>query len=124
MIRFLDGPAKDVKLRLRRAPLVLRAVRSPSGEWDALDQLGDAPRPGETIVVYVRASDVGSYHLCVRGKNRAAGGWYLDARYRVLDEQPADDQVRETAAWRAWVNERLDSLRAIYKQHLETKSDG
>lgn len=124
MIRFLDGPAKDVELRLRRAPILLRAVRSSRGNWDALDQLDDQPRPGETIVVYVRATAVSTYHLCVRGRNRAAGGFYLRADYRVLDEQPEQDHVRETAAWQAWVNENLAALTEIHFKHLEAKSDG
>ncbi len=118
MIRFLDGPAEGVTLRLRRAPLVLRAVRSPAGEWDALDQLGDRPRPSETIVVYVRASAVTQYHLLVRGKNRQAGGWYLDAKYRLLGEQPSDAEARDVALWRAWCTERSAWLRSIHEQFL------
>ena len=118
MIEFVDGPAAGVKLRLRRAPILLRAVRSARGAWDALDQLDDTPREGESITVYLRATEVGWMHILVRGKNRAAGGVYLTARYRVLQEQPEQDQVRETVDWWAWVEERLPSLRVIHDRYL------
>jgi len=43
MIRFLDGPADGVELRLMRTPIMLRVVRSAGGTWDALDQPDDTP---------------------------------------------------------------------------------
>lgn len=56
MISFQGGPAegKAEGLLLRRAPRFLRVVRGGDGDWDALDQLGDAPAAGETIYAYER----------------------------------------------------------------------
>jgi hypothetical protein len=62
--RFIDGPAAGTVLSLKRSPLFLRAVQDPlDGKWDALDQLDDAPRPGERIVVYRKTEDRGMVHL-------------------------------------------------------------
>ena len=102
MIRFLDGPAADLALALRRAPVLLRVVRTPRGGWDALDQLDDVPAPREAIFVYRRVSAVTRYHLLVRGKGKRASGFYARADYRYVPEQPADADARDTAAWRAW----------------------
>jgi hypothetical protein len=104
MVTFLDGPAKCETLQLRRVPQLLRVVRSRQGEWDALDQLDDEPKATETIVVYRRRDDlqVSRYHILTGRPRRAGSGFYWMASYSVLPDQPADDQVRETAAWRAW----------------------
>ena len=100
MTRLLDGPAAGVELSLRRAPWLLRVVHDPDGEWDALDQLGDEPSPRERIFVYYRATAPTQVHVdYVRGKRSA---WYEFADYRVLPEQPEDEIVRSTEAWRAW----------------------
>lgn len=114
MTRFLDGPAAGRVLMLRRSPLYLRAVRGPDGKWDALDQLGDVPGPGEAVVAYRRVGEAGALHIdsteCVKvgnkTKRRRVGRWYGVAEYRVVDQQPADDVLRDTEAWRAWCRER------------------
>lgn len=104
MIRFLDGPAEGQVLWLRRIPmpLFLRVVQSEAGTWDALDQLDDKPEPDEAIYVYILSGPQGSMHLCVRGKDRRAGGWHPTAEYRMHEEQPPDATKRDTAAWQAW----------------------
>ena len=106
MLTFLDGPAAGVKLMLHRAPVFLRVVRSPGGDWDALDQLTDEPAPDETITVYRRRDDLDRsriHLLCGRGRNGSnATGWYWMASYSVLPDQPADADVRTTARWRKW----------------------
>lgn len=102
MITFLDGPAAGVSLMLRRAPKLLRATCARNGKWDALDQLVDEPTASEAIHVYALASDVRSFHLLIRGKGKKAGGFYVTAEYRHVAEQPADEHVRTTEAWRAW----------------------
>lgn len=112
MITFRDGPARGQVLQLKRAPRLLRVVCSKSGEWDALDQLGDTPAAGESITVYqLDPSTVSRYHLlCGRGKGgRNASGWYLRAEYFVLSEQPADEQVRDNAAWQAWATQHAEA---------------
>ncbi len=104
MTKFLDGPAADQILALRRAPLLLRVVQNPKGEWDALDQLGDTPGDKEKIFVYVLTEKAGYMHICVRGKGRKGGGYYAVANYRyVPDAHP--NCLRDTEAWRAWCRE-------------------
>jgi hypothetical protein len=106
MISFVDGPAKGVVLELRRCPLFLRVVQTPSGGWDALDQLDDEPEESETIYVYRRNDEPppSRIHLCRRGKGLS--GWFWIAQYSVLDEQPSDSEVRSTDSWRRWVTNR------------------
>jgi hypothetical protein len=96
---FLDGPAKDVKLMLRRAPHFLRAVQTPRGEWDALDQLDDTPRDGETVVVYVMVGEPTWMHVRA---TRGSGGTYRGGSYRLVEPQPSADILRDRAQWQAW----------------------
>lgn len=110
MVSFLDGPAAGQSLALRRAPKLLRVVRGRGGAWDALDQLDDEPKRTEQIYVYLRQEDPKPtwIHLCMRP--RSASGTYWTADYRYLPEQPADSQIRGTAAWRSWVTQQLPTL--------------
>lgn len=103
MTTFTDGPAKGQTLSLRRAPVFLR-VTEAAGKFDALDQLEDTPEPHETLHAYVLASKPGSMHLCVRGKNRAAGGFYPLATYKLVENPPTDAVMR--AQWRAWTDQQ------------------
>ncbi len=115
MIRFLDGPAEGKALLLRRAPFLLRAVHNKRTDtWDALDQLADAPRRGETAYVYVRVEaleDVGSMHINARSRmtGRHTGGWTKCATYRLYHEQPDDSTLRDTVSWQAWAKARYDA---------------
>ena len=100
MINFVDGPAAGQSLALRRAPTFLRVVRSQSGEWDALDQLDDEPKPRELVFAYYLATPQSRYHLkCSR---RGASGWYVSASYAFHPEQPDEATLRDTMQWRAW----------------------
>ena len=98
MTQLHGGPADGVVLMLQRAPTYLRAVCIPGGDWDALDQLNDAPKADEQITVYALDGEAGRMHV------RARGGcqWYTTAEYRVVDPQPDDAAVRDTASWRTW----------------------
>lgn len=118
MTKFLDGPAKDVSLSLRRAPLFLRVTRNTKGVWDALDQLADGPEPGETVYAYQLISKPISFHLCVRGKNRAAGGWYQAGEYKFVSDQPTETEMMDTSAWRAWCE--LNHLAVIHQIRAKT----
>jgi hypothetical protein len=106
MTLFLDGPAAGKTLMLTRAPHYLRAVQGVTGDWDALDQLTDTPHPGETVVAYEMVSGPRSMHVCSRGK-KAVSGWFQGGDYRVVADQPTDEQLRSTDAWRAWVSARI-----------------
>lgn len=103
MTRFLDGPAADTVLMLHRAPHYLRAVKDAGGNWDALDQLTDAPQDDEAIVVYEMVSGPFKAHVQRRVKGRRVCGFYEGGEYRVVAEQPSDAVVRSTSSWRAWV---------------------
>lgn len=99
MIRFTDGPAIGVCLRLRRAPLYLRVARSRVAR-DALDQLDDEPKPRERITVYVRVTLGHRTHI--KSTRSGASGWYANASYRMVADQPGDEVVRGTEKWREW----------------------
>ena len=98
MTRLHGGPADGVTLMLQRAPIYLRAVCIPGGDWDALDQLDDAPKASEQIIVYQRDGDGGWVHA----RTNRGCRWYTSAEYRVVDPQPDDTTVRDTASWRTW----------------------
>lgn len=104
MIRFLDGPAAGVALFLKRAPVYLRAVMAhddgQSVEWDALDQLDDTPKDSEGVVAYKRVGSVGWVHI--DRSNPRRGEWYRIGEYKLCAEQPAEEDMRDTARWRAW----------------------
>jgi hypothetical protein len=103
MVTFRDGPAKGQTLMLRRAPVLLRAVVTPAGEWNALDLLEDTPAEDEAVTVYVRATPATAVHLLVRGRGgRREGGWYQSAEYRIFEEQPAPVITRDNTMWREW----------------------
>lgn len=100
---FRDGPASGTILQLQRTPVLLRAVQDQkSGEWDALDQLDDAAKPTEKIVVYVLVRQPTTAFVDgVKGGRRC--GWRMSiAEYFVLAEQPDDATMRDNAKWREW----------------------
>jgi hypothetical protein len=100
MINFLDGPALDAVLDLQRAPKLLRVVISPAGEVDALDQLDDEPKPREKLYAYQRIGEPTQMHLrCSKPKR---SGWYMSARYRLVQDQPIDAVMRDNKAWQEW----------------------
>lgn len=108
MTELLDGPAAGVALMLRRSPLFLRVTCSPRGNWDALDQLADEPRPRETVYAYRRVGRSRGL-VCVRGKGR---GCYPMVSYRVVEPQPPDEVLRDTARWRAWATAEWERIKA------------
>ena len=120
MTKFIDGPAAGVVLSLRRAPILLRVVRSPNRNWDALDRLEDEPRPRESIVVYVLNTVPTRMHLNCRP--RSASGFYAVAEYRVWPYQPDDSFLRTTDRWAAWSDlvaaEVEQTLPPAVREHL------
>ncbi len=104
MTLFNDGPAEGVTLLLRRAPLYLRAVRAPSGEWDALDLLDDRPEHNETIVAYVRVGEPTHLHVCVRPRSSRS---FSGGSYTAVTPQPSDEVLRDQAQWQAWTREQV-----------------
>jgi hypothetical protein len=98
MTTFIDGPAKGEVLHLKRAPKFLRVTQNGL-VFDGLDQLGDEPE--ETELIYV-------YQICepVAGMITTTRGVFPIARYRHVQPQPEDHQVRLTHCWRAWTEKQ------------------
>lgn len=117
MSRFIDGPAKGVFLSIQRAPFFLRVVNS-GGDWDALDQLDDQPKPDEEITVYMRVSVPALIHVHLANPRR--GYWMQSADYRVLPEQPLRDAVDQTDRWRQWC---IREAPAIARKLLDTEAE-
>lgn len=105
-MRCLDGPAQGVSLSLRRAPILLRVVRGPRGRWDALDQLDDVPRPGESIHVYRLVPGTRSF-MCIR-----PGGCFEHGDYTHVSDAPAEETLRDTDRWRAWAERQGERIEA------------
>ncbi len=97
MTKFLDGPAAGVILALRRAPIFLRVVRSPTG-WDALDQRDDEPAADEAIFAYRLQGESQSIHI----HGSKVSGWYEAGNYRVLADQPPEPAMRSKERWHEW----------------------
>jgi len=99
MTRFLDGPAQGTTLRLARSPMFLRVVIDAAGNVDALDQLDDDVRTGETAHVYKLFGDIGSVITCSRGR-----GCRMEqiAEYRLHTKQPGQELLRDNQAWQTW----------------------
>lgn len=96
MVRFLDGPAIDATLMLRRAPVFLRVTIGAGQEIDALDQLDDEPRDGEEVFVYRKVPGTRGRVLM------RPGGCYEIGDYRFMPDAPTSG-LRDVAQWRAWV---------------------
>jgi hypothetical protein len=67
----------------------------------ALDQLEDMPRPDEAIHVYRIVPGTWTF-VYVR-----PGGRFEHGEYRYLPDAPVG-QLRDTAAWRAWVGAQVE----------------
>lgn len=115
-VHLVDGPAAGTHLALRRAPVFLRIVIDRrSGKVDALDELDDTPREGEGLHVYQGDRDTlfafrSDVYVCTsdkRGSLTAAG--LAKGTYRHLADVDGE-QLRDTAAWRAWVLERVATV--------------
>lgn len=111
MLRFKDGPAKGKTLNCTRAPIMLRVTETPEGAFDALDQPEDLARSDEKIHVYRLAAAPSFVHVDYRGKGgRRCGRNFQMGVYELLPEQPADEDVRTTAAWCAWCDANKERL--------------
>lgn len=102
MTTILDGPAAGQVLSLRRIPTFLRVVFDGK-TWDALDQIDDTPRAGETCFAYYITANHGWVHIKMSGPG---SGFYWRAEYTVCAEQPPQGLMRDRAAWRAWCEEK------------------
>lgn len=99
MISFICGPAAGKILMLRRMPYFLRVVIDGRGTIDALDQLSDRPRDGETIYVYRRQKFMGNAHVSI---SRGRGGFFKVGEYQYFENQPAQSEVFDQDNWVSW----------------------
>jgi hypothetical protein len=100
MICFRDGPAKGAVLQLQRAPIFLRVAIDAVGGVDALDQLDDEPREGETLFAYRVDGHATNYH--VRCSRPRRSGWVIKADYLLVDPQPDAATMLDNEAWQRW----------------------
>jgi hypothetical protein len=114
VIRFINGPAAGVDIDLRRAPIMLRVVRSRYGNWDALDQPHDEAQSTESIYVYRMIGQANWYHC--RSSKRSISGFHATATYEFLPEQPPDHCIRTTKAWAEWCDSNKEQLLEGRKQ--------
>lgn len=98
MTKFVDGPAKDKVLALHRAAKFLRVVQE-GDQFDALDQPTDEPKPTEKLFAYRITENPGMCHI---NRGRGKGGFYAIATYRLVAEQPTDEQMRDAKQWSEW----------------------
>lgn len=94
---------------LERAPKFLRFTLKgtyPKITWDALDQLTDEADPSEQIL----AGEIinrGRIHVDRVVKKKKVGEWFDTADYRVIDDGPGEDVLRDSSMWQAWCLERV-----------------
>lgn len=105
----LKFPTFKGALTLERAPRFLRFTMKgghPKIIWDALDQIEDVADPGEQIL----AGEVinrGRVHIDRVVKKKKIGEWIETADYRVIDDGPGEDVLRDNKLWQAWCLERV-----------------
>lgn len=90
-------------LHLQRAPLFLRFVMRGT-DWstlNALDQLDDAPKPGETVYAAVKVDSAGM-HVDRVVNRRRVGEWYQTATYELVPDQPDQEILQDATEWKAW----------------------
>lgn len=93
-------------LSLKRVPRFLRFVFHPKAKtWDALDQLDDEPREGETVFA-ARLADSGSMHVDGYRNGKRFGEWYKTATYELVEPQPDQSTLRDRGAWQKWATEQ------------------
>jgi hypothetical protein len=128
----LNDPAgvyRSPPLPLRRVPTYLRFVcrRKDPGfydGWDALDQLDDQPEDGELVLV-ARLVHRGCIHLDKTVNGRRVGEWRRTAEYRLMDPQPKEQLLRDTARWRMWVINQPGDPEAIERtRQMISKHEG
>jgi hypothetical protein len=103
---FLDGPAAEKRLMLKRGPFLLRVTVAGS-EVDALDQPNDEPCQDEQLFAYRMEGEPGRCHLNFGG---GRGGWYVIATYRLITEQPSDAVMRSNSDWSNWCEQNAAAL--------------
>lgn len=105
----LDYPTFKGPITVERIPKFLRftcAGPLSSGNWDALDQLEDVPKPDEHVFA-ARLHSTSKVHIDRVVKRKRVGEWITTAEYRMIDDGPPEAVLRDNEAWRAWCLQRV-----------------
>lgn len=97
--RFLDGPARGVRLWIRRAPSFLRVTQAPSGAWGALDLAASRPAPDEVLYAYRRITDASGSRFYVHDPDTS----HPYPHYLAIDPQPLEHVMRSELEWRRYI---------------------
>jgi hypothetical protein len=117
MVIFLDGPAENQGLFLRRSPTLLRVCVGPRGRLDALDDPADVATEDEDLYVYRLAGRPSWMHVRA-GKGMGGGRWAV-AFYKLLEPAPPADVVRNNDAWSVWCRTNKESLLAAWGSEVK-----
>lgn len=100
MSRFLDGHIAGTDVTHSRAPLFLRVVVDRSGAIDVLDQIDDAPREDESVLVYQQVPGTRSQSFaCARSGGLSSHTESADYTYR---HDVDAIKMRDNDEWRRW----------------------
>jgi hypothetical protein len=78
-------------------------------EWDALDQIDDAPTVDEKLYAYQICGPIGTIFLDGKDKSgKRIGRSEIMATYRLVGNQPTDAEMRSTFGWKKWCKEEAD----------------
>jgi hypothetical protein len=112
---FLQHGTSRGPLTLKRTPTYLRFVMR-GVNWDtldALDQLDDTPADDERVLAAV-VRDRNMVHLDGTDKRGRRCAWWIPSyTYVLVQPQPPDDTMRDTAKWRAWCLEQQRKARLL-----------
>lgn len=98
MTTFIDGPAQNTALTLKRTVKFLR-VTQLNDHFDALDQPNDTPLPQESITAYRPKLHLGNCHI---NAGRGRSGFYPINQYQLVSPQPPDEILRDESKWSHW----------------------
>lgn len=98
---FRGGPATGQSFHgLLRTPTLLRVVRDYAGKLDVLNDLDDRVRDDECVEAVYLLDVTTRVHVCGRGANRDASGWYVTyVHVPVVDVRTLADED----TWLAYV---------------------
>jgi hypothetical protein len=83
---------------LKRTPLWLRVVIDGNGKVDALNEVKDEPREGETVYVYALSAYLGATHI----RAKKGGGFYPNVEYKLAYEGETGPALYARKGWEAW----------------------
>lgn len=105
MMLFLNGLAAGISgFSLGRESPILRVVFGNDGEFYVLDQPQDRIEDTEEILAYERVEATGTVHTNHEDDVGIFGhAMFPLTLYELVDPQPRDSVMRDTALWRKWL---------------------